>query len=456
MKKTILSIFVAGALGVGIPAQAQQAQQAQQSQKQWKDRAEYDLFEQIRMENDPAKRLALLEKWKMAYPQSDFADVRLKAYLATYQQQNNHRAAFDTAAEILKAEPNDQAAIQEVLGYIRALMPQQPNAQLTDKNKADLQIAEQTARNVIANADKIYGPDKKPQGVSDDVWAKTKPTMVNFAQFTLGYIAATEKDLPKAEEELKKTLQQDPTNAQASYMLAGILLGQQKDHPEKMPAALFEYARAAAYDGPNSLDANARKQIDSFLTNAYTKYHGSAQGLDQVKMQAKAAALPPADFKIKSTVEIAQEEEAKRQELAKQNPSLAFWNTVKDGLTGDNAQTFWDAMNGTQVPGDQVPGGKIHAKLISTSPETRPKELKLAVSGDNPEITIKLDEPLPGKMDPGGEIAFAGVAKEYTKDPFMVTFEASPDDIEGWTGKGPAPARTGGASKKGAATKKKQ
>jgi hypothetical protein len=62
-----------------------------------------------------------------------------------------------------------------------------------------------------------------------------------------------------------------------------------------------------------------------------------------------------------------------------------------------------------------------------------------------------LDEALPGKMDPGGEIEFSGTAKEFTKEPFMLTFEVSTDDIEGWTGKGPAPVRRG--AKKGAAKK---
>ena len=45
--------------------------------------------------------------------------------------------------------------------------------------------------------------------------------MVNFAQFTLGYIGMEAKDTAKAQAELTKTLQMDPTNAQASSMLAG-------------------------------------------------------------------------------------------------------------------------------------------------------------------------------------------------------------------------------------------
>jgi hypothetical protein len=365
---------------------------------------------------------------------------------------NNHRAAFDTAMEILKTEPNDAASIQEILGYVRALMPQAVNAPLSAQNKADLETTEKVAHALLANPDAIYGADKKPPGVADDAWAKTKPTMVNFAQFTLGYIGATQKDTAKAQAELTKTLQADPTNAQASLLLAGVLLGQQKERPEQMPLALFEYARAATYDGPGALDAPNRKSIDGFLAKAYATYHGSAQGLDQLKMLAKASAMPPADFKIKSTVDIAKDEEDKRQAAAKENPMLAFWNDIKEGLTGDGSAAYWDAMKDAGLPGGHNGVTKFKGKLVSATPETRPKELTLAVGGDTPDVTLKLEEPLPGKMEPGGEISFSGAAKEFSKAPFMVTFEVAKEDIEGWTGKGaagaPRPAGKKAAPKK--------
>jgi len=454
MKKTIISLVAIATLAVGLQAQA-----PAKAEKQWKDRAEYDLYSEIiKPDATPAARLANLEKWKSGYPSSEYADQRLKIYLITYQQMNNHRAAFDTATEILKTEPNDAASIQEILGFVRALMPQQANATLSAQNKADLDTAEKVARALLANPDAIYGADKKPQGVADDAWAKTKPTMVNFAQFTLGYIGVTQKDTAKAEAELMKTLQADPGNAQASYMLAGVLLAQQKEHIEKMSLALFEYGRASGYEGPGALDANTRKSIDGFLGKAYNTYHGSAQGLDQVKTMAKAAALPPADFHIKSTVEIATEEEAKRQAAAKENPMLAFWNDIKEGVTQSDAAKageYWDAMKGAALPGDKVPGGKFKGKLISATPETRPKELKIAVEKpDVADVTLVLEEPLPGKMDPGGDISFSGTAEALSKDPYMITFKVDKDDIDGWTGKGPAgPPRAPGATKKAAPKK---
>jgi len=444
MKKTIATLIVMAALAAG---------QAQ-TQKNWKDRAEYDLYAEIvKPDATPAARLANLDKWKSGYAQSEYGPERTKIYLITYQQLNRHREAFDIATEILKTDPNDQASVQEILGFIRALMPQQANAALSAQNKADLETAEKVARYLLANPDALYGPSKKPQGVADDAWAKTKPTMMNFAQFTLAYVAVTQKDTAKAETELTKTLQADPTNAQASYMLAGILLGQQKEHPDKMPLAMFEYARAAVYDGPGALDAKTRPQIDAFLAKAYNTYHGSAQGLDAIKTQAKTNALPPGGFAIKSIVDLAKEEEEKRQQAARENPMLAFWNEIKEHLLGDNSDAYWEAVKGAGLPPeDKVPGGKFKGKLVSATPETKPKELVLSVGGGEPDVTLKLDEALPGKMDPGGEISFFGAAKEFTKSPYMLTFDVSPDDLEGWTGKGPAPASKG-TSRKGATKK---
>ena len=113
----------------------------------------------------------------------------------------------------------------------------------------------------------------------------------------------------------------------------GVLLAQQKDHPELMPEALFEYARAASYAGPTALAAATQKIVDDFLAKAYTTYHGSPEGLDQLKTLAKASALPPDGFKIKSTVDIAKDEEEKRQKAAAENPMLAFWTDMKENLT---------------------------------------------------------------------------------------------------------------------------
>ena len=462
---------LAAGLHAQTPAAAPAGAAAQKSAKNWKDTAEYDLYSAIiKPDATPASRLQNLDKWKAGYPQSEYADTRQKIYLITYQALNKHREAFDMATEILKTDPNDLAAIQEILGYIRLLEPQDAKAALSAQNKADLDTAEKVAHYLLANADAVFAPDKKPAGATDAQWSQAKPTMVKFAEFTLGYIGVEEKDSAKAEAELVKTLHDDPTNAQASMMLASLLLSQQKDHPDKMPFALFEYARAANYDGPGALDPAARKKIDTFLaavdpatkkdTGAYPTYHGSTQGLAELKTLAKASALPPDGFTIKSTVDIAKEDEEKRQKAAADNPMLAFWTEIKEALTSADASVsdkYWEAMKGAGLPPkEKVPTGRFKGKLISATPETRPKELTLAVEKpDVADVKLVLEEPLPGKMDPGGDISFFGSAEELSKSPYMITFKIvdPKEDIEGWTGKGPAgPPRTG--AKKAPAKKK--
>jgi hypothetical protein len=67
-------------------AQAAGAQQPAQGgqQKNWKDRAEYDLYNSIAHEQDPQKRLDLLDQWTQKYPSTDFEDLRTQTYLGTY------------------------------------------------------------------------------------------------------------------------------------------------------------------------------------------------------------------------------------------------------------------------------------------------------------------------------------------------------------------------------------
>lgn len=451
LKETLAVSIAMATFAIGLQAQAP-------AQKNWKDRAEYDLYTEItKPDATPAARLQNLEKWKTGYAESEYTDVRQKIYLVTYQQLNNHRAAFDTAVQILKAEPNDLTALTEIVGYGLSLVPGDPKATLTAANKADLDTIEKTARYILGNLDAVYAADKKPANMAEPAWAAAKPAMQKFAQFTIARVAIAEKDTAKGEAELTKTVEVEPTNTQAAYMLAQLLLGQQKEHPDKMPKALYLFARAASYDGAGALPAANRAQVDKFLTGAYGTYHTDAKhpdpkGLAELKTLAKTSALPPADWKLNSIIDILNSEQKAREEFAKSNPMLAFWTQIKEGLMGENSAPYWEAMNGAAFPGGHDGVEKFKGKLVSATPEIKPKELTIAVGGDAADAKIVLDEALPGMMEPGGEISFSGVAKEFSKDPYIVTFEAEAGDIEGWTGQGPAPA----PSKKKAAGKKKQ
>jgi len=59
------------------PAAGQEAAGQQKAgQPNWKDRAEYDLYNKIAHETDLKKRLDLLDEWTQKYPKTDFEALR--------------------------------------------------------------------------------------------------------------------------------------------------------------------------------------------------------------------------------------------------------------------------------------------------------------------------------------------------------------------------------------------
>ena len=401
---------------------------AQPKQKMAKDQAEADLINSIAKSTDPNAKIKLLDQWSKDYPQSDFAPNRQQEYLATYQALNRGRDVMNTAAQILKGDANDFQALRAILAAIYALNNGNPPA-------ADLDTAEKTCNHMLTDSDAIFAADKMPPGMNAAQWAQVKPAMRVFAQRTLGFIYLARKDNPRAETELTKALQLDPTQAATSQMLAGAILAQNKTNPEKQPLALYQYARAVAYTGPNSLPAQARQQLQGFLTRAYTQYHGSSDGLDQVLAAAKNNAMPPADFKIASTADIEIAKAKAEEEAARANPMMALWTSIKKELTGDNGDAYFESSVKDTAP------PKFKGKLVSMTPAMRPKELVLAIeNGSVPDATLKFEMPLPGKMDPGAELEFEGVPKAYAKSPYMLTFEVEREKLTGWAGKN-APAR---------------
>jgi tetratricopeptide (TPR) repeat protein len=427
-------IAVLMALGLALVAPAQD------KKKEWKDRAEYDLFESITKTQDPNQALANLDKWKQQYPQTDFADYRRLLYLGAYRQLNKPREAFDAAQEVLKDNPMNLVGLSAILQFIYPLVP--PNTQqLTASQTADLDVAEKAANTVLNNLDTVYSKDNRPPEMTDDQAAKAKPELKTFAQKTVGYIAMVRKDYPKAVTELTRALELDPNQGQVSFWLGTATLAQNKTKPELQPVALFDFARAAAYSGTGSLPASDRKQISDYLAKVYAQYHGSAEGLDKLTAAAQSSAIAPAGFAIKSKADIDREQAEANRAAELANPMLALWRNIKRELQSDNGQAYFDAnMKGAELPGGVNGVAQFKGKLVSMTPENRPKELVLAMEDPSkPDVTLKLDSALPGKMEPGGEIAFTGLADSFTKGPLMVTFTVEKSKIEGWTGKN-APA----------------
>ncbi len=440
---TIAAAGIGLALGWGLGSQPMLAQDAKAPKKAWKGanggQEEYGLAQAVDKATDAKGKIAALDKWKSAFPQSDYDDLRQDAYLGAYQSANMNRQAFDTALEILKTNPNHFFALRTIVSVVQALMPPTP---------ADLDNASRIAMYIMDNADTAFAAANRPQTITDAQWPAVKPAMKAAAHNVYLFTITARKDPPREETELTAYLKKDPTQASTSFELAGAILAQNQQHPEKQPLALYEFARAAAYTGPGALPAAAQKQALDYITRTYTAYHGKDDaGLQNLLTMAKANAFPPDGFTIKSKNDLAVEAAKKQAEADAANPIFAFWrDLVKVPLLKDDGQMYFDTvMKAALLPGE--PGKakgfeKFKAKLISMTPENKPKELVLALEKpDVADVTLKFEEALPGNMEPGSVIEFEGVPDSYTKDPFMVTFLVTKEQLgDSWTGKNP-PAR---------------
>jgi tetratricopeptide (TPR) repeat protein len=411
-----------GSTGQAQPGAAggQQAAAAQ-PQKNWKDRAEYDLYESITKTADHNKRLELLNQWRDKYTATDFQQERLLLYVSTYHGLGQAQKMIETSRELLKINPSDPTALY----WITYLSPTMPGAEKDASTQAE---AEKAANGLLSTLATTFAADKKPAQVDAATWQRQRAETEAVAHRTLGWVNMVRKAYPEAEKHLRESIQLNPNSGEVAFWLGTVLYAQ---GPAQIPQGLWYFARAAAYDGAGSLPAPNRKGVDDYLTKAYRGFHGDTSGLNELKQQARTSANPPAGWAgIKSVTQMAEEKIKQEQAQAAADPQGALWKRIKDELTGENGPAYFDSS----MKGAKPPEKSFRGKVVTANA----KEIQLAMTDDTTaEATLRFETAVP-KVDPGTTLYFTGVAQSYTKDPFMVTFEAERADVEGF----PAPAKS--------------
>ena len=312
----------------------------------WTDRKEYDLVLNIRAETSPQKRLVLLDQWKNQYPTSGFRQVRLELYLAAYQALGDGPHALSVAGEMLAAQPDNPVGAY----WFTLLLPEEKEA-----TPEQLALGEKASGQLLA--------DPKPAGGVE-----------LLAHRTLGWIYWQRSDYTQAEEEFRKCLQIAPTAAEISAWLGTVLATEQQ--PEKRVPALWQLARASAYQDSGALPDGMRRQFDALLERLYTSYHGDSSGLDQLRSAAAAAPFPPAGFDIESAAAIALRKQD--EELSRIDPQLAAWVRIRQKLEGpDGDKYFSDTLRNSPLP-------KLKGTLIKSDPPGKPKTLTIGVIDSGP------------------------------------------------------------------------
>ncbi len=392
----------------------------------WVDTAEYELVVNgINKETNPQKKIQLLMQWKEKYPASKFKTARLQAMLGTYQQLANAPKMKEVAMEMTTEDASG------VIGLIGFQTLNLLTFSMNDKSDAALADGEKAGSGLLAIIDKVA----KPAQVADDAWAKEKLNNQVLGNRTLGWVAWQRKNYEQAEKSFTDALKLNPANGEISSWMGTVILLQRK--PEKQSAGLYHFARAAVLEGAGALPDAARNQTRAYVEKTYTAFHGDKEGLDEIFAKAKADPFPPAGFEIESKLA---KDMKNREKLKAENPMLGRWLELRDTLKGAEGDTYFGQLKDTNA------GGALKGKLISATPETKPKELTLSIAdGISPDVTLKLDEALPGKAEPGTEIEFEGTVLAYAKDPFNVTFDVDVAKVTGW------PVQAKPAAKKSAA-----
>jgi hypothetical protein len=448
-------------------APAAAAQAPAKKTKQVKDTGEYDIFNEVVKDadpkaNNPKKFLTDLDTWTQKYPNTDFKDRRTMYYIQAYAADNQAAKALDAAKPLIdegldgmKAGlDDDQIVLQALFLTSRVALALAASGTPTPE-----QMATGTkASEMLSEFGKaFFAPEKKPATMPADQWAQGLKQVEDQAKTTQFQIAFAPAVPPKAsandpaacaasETLLKQALDKYPDSGVISNQLASVSRCQQTKDPAKVQQALYYWARAAVdpVGGIGQLDAAAQKSIDDYLKRVYTTIHGSDDGLADLKALAAKSPTPPADFKIKTATEMAAEQQAQFQAG---HPQLALWLNIKGQLADTNGeQYFQESLKDHDMSGEN--GAKLlRGTLVEAKPACRPKELLVAFPMPNatgaptPEVTLKLDAPLTGKPETGGEIQFNGAPAAFTKDPFMLTMDTAKEKIDGLTVTPCAPAR---------------
>jgi hypothetical protein len=411
---------------VTLPAAAQSTSNQQSGGQQaatgqgpnWKDRAEYDLALKASQTADPKQRLELLNTWTDKYPQTEFVKDRLQSYMVTLNQlaatdPNARKQLIDKAEEMLKVDPTNFTADYYITTWGPAVGGSSPTSDLEGQVDA-------AAHGMLDNIDKQFAPEKKPANMSADQWTQAKSVATALAHNTLAWEDAAKKDTAGAEDQYKASLTANPNQPNVSYQYAKLLMDE-----KKYPPALYEYARAASYDGQGALPQAARDQIKAYFTKVYGQYHGSADGADQVLAQAKNSALPPDGFDIQGVGDIEAAKAKALNDRMASDPQFKLWYTIETNLKGDQGDQFF----ASNVKDAEIPGGAEGVKnfkgtVISVDPN------KVVLGVDDPQTadaTLLFSKALPAsasdKIKVGQPLEFSGVADSYTKDPYMLTFK---------------------------------
>ena len=193
-------LIAAAVLGLLAPAwvTGQDKPAAAAKQPQYKDQAEYTLYDSILKDTNPKTRLDKLQEWQTKYPTTEFEKPRKQIFLDTYVKLNQPKDAVDEAKQILADDPKDFSSLYYTMSLTRALAGNNPTPDVLDQG-------EKATTALLANI------DTPPPGVTADQWKGARTPVEVLATFDAGMDRDAAQELGRRRRRIPKVA---PTESQ--------------------------------------------------------------------------------------------------------------------------------------------------------------------------------------------------------------------------------------------------
>jgi tetratricopeptide (TPR) repeat protein len=394
-------------------AQAAASGQDQGTSKQQYTMAEYNAEQACANDKVPASQIKCLDDFVSKYPNSNLLVYAYPLYYQAYQAQKNYAKVIEYADKQIGLgdkidAPTRLQALNVRLGAYTAL----PAAEQTPQAKG--------ARDAAALALRTLDEIKKPEGVSDDDFKKSKLPYIVFFNNTAAQASVLLKDYAAANNFYKAILVVQPDEPVTYYNMGKAYLAMTP--PQQMDG--FWYI-AKAISSKTATDAQ-KKQLTPYLRKLVMAYQGgtvcdalSDSELSELLQLAGSSATRPESYKLVSSADL---------DGARKDMTIASVITdLKAG--GDKAKLTWFASCGLEFP--DVPG-----KLLDSIPAATPNDplvLKVAFvtseaefdAATVPNMEVKVaGQPDAARVEKGNSVRFTGTLESYDPDPnFMLHWD---------------------------------
>jgi hypothetical protein len=412
--KRLTGLAILGALclilGNGLSAIAQAPAAGQDTGAAKYTMAEYNAYQACAGEKVPAALLKCLDDFVSKYPNSTLLNYVYPLYYQAYSAQKNYLKMIESADKLAALEKID--ALTRFNAYYThatafyAMVSDAKEGPNASKDAALAKAAQEAAAKALKTLDEV----KKPDGVTDEAWAKQK----TVSQLTLNGIAAqaamNAKDCGGAVPYYKAALALNPDDLTFNYRLGQAYLCM---NPPQHMDAFWSIARAVTAKGATQAQA---AKVKDYLRKLIVNYQGGTvcdsltdAELNELLQLANSSAERPASYSIPSAADLS----AAQKDMT----ILTVITDLKAG--GDKAKLTWLAACGLEFP-------EVLAKVIEVVPGTDAVVLKMAfVTSDaefeaatTPNMEVKVvGQPPAGRVEKDTAIHFTGALTSYDPEP---------------------------------------